>query len=314
MELPAELFKHLFDSQPEHIALVDESGCICSVNAAWKKYGQANNADSEKSGIGINYLDVCRQPGAITDKHAIAVVQGITRINSGNIPFFSHEYPCHSPDENYWFLTRCWPLIWDEHKYTVVAHQNVTKQVAQREALRQQSLTDPLTKLANRRHFESFLHHQWRRDMRNRTPLSVILIDLDYFKQFNDRHGHITGDECLRHIGQLLHRQVNRPDDLAVRYGGEEFILVLGNTPIDDAMMIANKIRIEVSAMEIPISGSGTGAKKIATTTVSEVTASLGVASIVPNRGTSESWLLELVDEALYVAKREGRNKVTFLE
>ncbi|MGZ9713590.1 sensor domain-containing diguanylate cyclase [Glaciimonas sp. GNP009] len=169
--------------------------------------------------------------------------------------------------------------------------------------LEQLSLQDSLTGLSNRRHFDIALEKEFKRAMRNGRSLALIMIDADYFKQYNDMYGHTEGDECLRTISQIVKSNQNRPGDLAVRYGGEELAILLPDTDLRGAMTIAENIRYHVHRLAIEHSGSPFGV----------VTISAGVEAYVPFR--NEQLPLELVqaaDKALYNAKADGRNRVCF--
>jgi len=169
-----------------------------------------------------------------------------------------------------------------------------------RDALRALSYTDGLTQVANRRHFENQLKAEWRRCSRSNSWLSVLLIDIDCFKQYNDRYGHPAGDACLRAVAQAISDQLQRPADLCARYGGEEFVCLLPETPPLGAEVLASHITRAIALLDIEHSDSLAG---------SRVTLSQGIGSVVP-LGESPLLLLESADRALYKAKRDGRNRV----
>lgn len=177
------------------------------------------------------------------------------------------------------------------------------------EQLRQHNLglqiiahTDKLTKLANRHRFDDLLEQEFRRARRGHTPLSLILMDLDFFKQFNDHYGHPTGDACLRSAAQVLSTLIVRAGDLAARFGGEEFVVLLPNTDHKGAMAVAERIRKAVEDLRLPHCNSPAGV----------VTASLGVATMVDRASfNSVGDLVERADKCLYAAKRDGRNRVS---
>lgn len=164
--------------------------------------------------------------------------------------------------------------------------------------LRHLSASDGLTKLANRRHFDLTLESEWKRTQRAGEEMSVILCDVDHFKKYNDTYGHQMGDTCLVRVAQCLAAGASRPGDLAARYGGEEFVLVLPNTPLANAMVVANRVRAAIEAMDIPHSASSYG----------RVTISLGVSSTAC-RSQQPGDLVSHADEALYGAKEHGRNR-----
>lgn len=160
---------------------------------------------------------------------------------------------------------------------------------------------DGLTMIANRRRFDDFLDVEWRRCIRNGVPISLIMIDIDCFKLYNDNYGHLKGDEALKQIAKIIYNLCNRPGDLAARYGGEEFSVVLGNTDSEMAYVIAEKIRSKIERLNILHEHSI--AKNI-------VTVSLGVNSIVPTKNSSSEQLIKAADERLYEAKKAGRNQI----
>ena len=168
------------------------------------------------------------------------------------------------------------------------------------------SMQDGLTGIANRRAFDLNLHKEYRRAMRSQEPLSVILLDVDFFKCFNDTYGHLKGDHCLMAVASCLQQQIHRPADMVARYGGEEFVIVLPNTAAEGALMLAERTRAAVQHLNISHSGS----------TISPwVSISLGVVTTVPAVEAGMEGLaamLNQADQAMYLAKQQGRNRVVF--
>ncbi|PSO71380.1 MAG: diguanylate cyclase response regulator [Cyanobacteria bacterium QH_8_48_120] len=167
--------------------------------------------------------------------------------------------------------------------------------------LQRLSLVDGLTKIANRRSFDERLPQEWQRLAREAAPLSLVLCDLDRFKNYNGLYGHQAGDECLQEVAKVLDESAKRPADLAARYGGEEFALILPNTDAEGAVRIAETIqgRLQASA----IAHENSDVSKL-------VTLSMGVASEIPKPDSSEKALIEQADQALYRAKQQGGDRV----
>jgi diguanylate cyclase (GGDEF)-like protein/PAS domain S-box-containing protein len=158
---------------------------------------------------------------------------------------------------------------------------------------------DSLTQVANRRYFDHYLNQEWNRLMRIRSPLSLILCDVDYFKRYNDTYGHLAGDDCLRQIAQAISHATERPADLVARYGGEEFAVILPATDCDGAARVAEKIQATIQQLQIT---------HLSSDTKNYVTLSLGMATLCPDRDRSPQELIAAADQALYQAKVGGRN------
>ncbi|MBR9884920.1 MAG: sensor domain-containing diguanylate cyclase, partial [Oceanospirillales bacterium] len=160
---------------------------------------------------------------------------------------------------------------------------------------------DGLTGVANRRRGDAYLEEVWVRLRREKKPLSLIMLDVDHFKAYNDNYGHQSGDDCLVAVAQAIREQLQRPADMVARYGGEEFMLILPDTDINGAVQVAEKVRGAVEACAILHEHSSAA---------NVVTLSVGAATEVPGRDSSTSHLVRQADNALYRAKGEGRNRV----
>lgn len=171
----------------------------------------------------------------------------------------------------------------------------------QRDRLHHLSNIDGLTGVPNRRHFDQFYKQQWHIAQQNQQPLSVIFIDIDNFKEFNDHYGHAMGDDTLRAVANILNQCIDPSRDLLARYGGEEFVCVLPNQDHDEAVNIANGLREAVLSLAIPHAFSSTH---------SDLTVSMGVSSMSPGQSISSETLIERADQQLYQAKKQGRNRV----
>jgi len=163
------------------------------------------------------------------------------------------------------------------------------------------SFLDGLTGVANRRYFDESITQECRRAARDNTSLSLVMLDIDFFKRFNDTYGHQKGDVCLKEVATALSESLKRPGDFVARYGGEEFVAVLPNTDIEGAVFVAEAMRSNVAILAIPHANSEAG---------SCVTVSLGVGSMNPTHDTEPAQLISMVDKALYEAKGEGRNRL----
>ncbi|MDO6748393.1 GGDEF domain-containing protein [Gilvimarinus sp. 1_MG-2023] len=163
------------------------------------------------------------------------------------------------------------------------------------------SFKDGLTNVANRRMFDSIIEVEWTNARRNNQPLSVILFDIDFFKQYNDIYGHIQGDDCLKKVAKVLSQSATRPRDFFARYGGEEFILVLPETDIESARKVADRCRSLIFKEQIPHQGSD--ASHI-------VTVSMGIDTTLPEHTDTIKEFLQSVDRRLYMAKQQGRNRM----
>lgn len=163
------------------------------------------------------------------------------------------------------------------------------------------SQTDGLLGIANRKYFDKRLADEWNRAIREQLPLGLLMIDVDFFKNYNDHYGHLAGDDCLQQVVRAAGRRIVRSIDLLARYGGEEFVAILPHTDASGAFRFAQSICTAVSDLKIPHAASSVA---------DHVTVSIGVVSIRPERHSSALEAVALADQALYSAKQEGRNRV----
>lgn len=293
-------FQSTLNSLEEQLAIIDKNGVIVFVNDSWKRFGVENGFSREHEWIGVNYLDICKTAGLHGDTDAISVVDGINSILSGKMKLFDFEYPCHSPNEQRWFILRATPVKGLDDAMFVLTHQNITRRKLAEQAVIHSSLHDPLTDLANRRYFDSFLSGEWRRCLRENASICIMMIDLDHFKKYNDEKGHLDGDLYLKAVADIIRLFVTRGSDISARFGGDEFSVILGDTPMEGGLLVANKIMNKIRELGLTIS------------TCEAVTASIGLACGIPgmNDFTDEVALLRLADSALYKAKSGGRGRI----
>ncbi len=191
-----------------------------------------------------------------------------------------------------------------EHKLTLGLESQVAERTRElleaNSKLERMSNVDDLTGLFNRRYFDYSLKKEWSLMKRTGNHLCLVMVDVDYFKEYNDSNGHQAGDRCLQSVGESLSSCAGRASDICARYGGEEFALILPATDESGGRMIAEAVRMHIANKEIPHSGER-----------GVVTASFGVASVVPGDDTSPEMLLKQADAALYQSKSDGRNRVT---
>jgi diguanylate cyclase (GGDEF)-like protein len=306
----AEFLRHILDSLQAHIAVLDQTGTILFTNHAWSAFALENGLSADLCGPGVNYLRTCDNSLGNFSEESKAVATGVRAVMSGDQPYFYLEYPCHSPNTQRWFGVRVTRFVIAGAVSVVVSHENITQRklaelalVAANDRLEALSLTDSLTGVANRRSFETTLVTEWKRHQRAALPLSLAMIDVDFFKKLNDSCGHLLGDDCLRSLAQAIRLGLRRPGDFVARYGGEEFVAILPNTNHEGAVRVAENVRLQVRALEIVHPSSPISAN---------VTISLGVATVVPAISGSANDLLNLADKALLQAKAAGRDRIVF--
>lgn len=293
------LHTSVFHSLEEQIAVIDQAGNILEINRAWQNFGADNGLPADYVCIGHNYLETLSNAAASGDSFADEALQGILDVIADNLAIFYFEYPCHSTNEKRWFTMRVTTLHGDKSKKLfVISHHNITQRKLAEERIEELAMQDPLTELGNRRAFHLFLNREMRSSIRNQSPIGLILLDVDYFKNYNDEFGHAAGDRCLIDIGKILSIHARRPGDLAARIGGDEFALILGNTKLEVVQEIAESILSAINDLKMFFSGS------------KQVTASVGLVSLVPQDQQSEEFLVQTADKALYRAKSAGRNQI----
>jgi diguanylate cyclase (GGDEF)-like protein/PAS domain S-box-containing protein len=220
-------------------------------------------------------------------------------------------YRCRKSDGSYLWMEANLRLYRDAVTGEPIGFVNVVRDISNRKAAEEElkrafllaenhAKIDGLTGIANRRRLDEALESEWRRAMRDRTPVSLLMIDVDHFKSYNDIYGHLSGDTCLRTTAVTIGEIIHRSSDLLARYGGEEFVVVLPNTDSNGAERLAEQIRSAVQLLVIPHCGNSHGV----------VTVSIGCATQKPGHDSIFTELLRAADGALYQAKSGGRNCV----
>ncbi|MBD1940520.1 diguanylate cyclase [Microcoleus sp. FACHB-68] len=303
-----ERYRSVIAAMAEGIVLVQANGRISACNAS----AQRILGLSSKQIMGRNYTTLrwraIREDGSPfpTQYHptTIALRTGLPQSNA--------IMGLHKPDGTLiWISINCQPLLraGATLPYAVVAsfsditarqRAEAALQKANRELERLATL-DGLTQVANRRRFDQYLSQEWVRQAREMKPLSLILCDVDYFKNYNDTYGHQAGDDCLQQIARALNRAIQSSAHLLARYGGEEFAVILPNTSAEAAAAVAEAMRLAIQELRIGHAQSS----------VSQyVTLSLGLATTIPTQECSPETLIGVADKALYQAKRQGRNRI----
>jgi diguanylate cyclase (GGDEF)-like protein len=305
----SEFFRKTLDCLRSHIAILNDDGTIIAVNATWNNFATSNGLAEKFCGPGANYLRSCDQATGDCSEEAKIVADGIRDVIANRREYFYLEYPCHSPTEQRWFSVRITRFEIHRSVTIVVAHDNITQrklaEMEVREANRMLgriAATDGLTGIANRRSFDSMFELEWNRHGRTHSALSLSLLDIDCFKQFNDEYGHLAGDDCLKTVAQTIQDVTSRAGDFVARFGGEEFAIILPNTEAAGATAVLNKVLRAIRDLRIQHVGS-----KVER---GIVTVSIGCATSVVARYSSPANLLALADEALYEAKASGRDQV----
>ena len=275
----------IVNSMDQGLLIVEGCGRVQYGNPACDRY--LGYAPEELVGQSLKDLLDCNEPGCCEGLDALAYGTREVRIRHRDGGLRAMDLtmtPMHAADGLF-----------------VVLLHDITHHKQSEDALQRAAMLDPLTKIANRRHFDAFLDKEWHRAIRNAQPLSLVVLDVDHFKLYNDTLGHAAGDVCLQKVAQTLQDHAARPTDLAARYGGEEFVLLFAETPAENAARLAEMIRAAVLALEIPNPGS---------TTSAWLTVSVGVATIVPTQLDAIDNLFVCADRAMYAAKGGGRNRV----
>ncbi|PSW21768.1 diguanylate cyclase [Photobacterium sanctipauli] len=294
-------FQNAFNSLLEQITIINKQGDIVFVNNSWKSFGEYNNGAVEHNWIGTNYISACQAAALTGDHDAKIVIDGIQRVVSNTCSHFSHEYPCHSPTEQRWFLMRFAPFEYDSTPYFIVTHHNITQRKLAEDKVLDLANKDGLTKIANRRRFDSFIAEQWHNAIKHKRPLGIALVDIDYFKKINDSYGHQFGDECLKLTAETLQTFAKRSSDLCARFGGEEFIILLTEADLSATIQMAQRAMEGIQQLN---------STRLLSQLKKPFTVSIGICSIYPDKEKTIDDFIAEADKQLYLAKKMGRNQI----
>ncbi|TWI66615.1 PAS domain S-box-containing protein/diguanylate cyclase (GGDEF)-like protein [Pseudoduganella lurida] len=290
----AERLRTIVNSMAEGLLIIEASGRIQFTNPACDQYlgYQADQLSGRYIGDLLNplvaqeYLDYfARHAANPATAHSHGTREVIIRHRNGNSVCMD--------------LTLT-PMFLRQPLFIGLLH-DITHHKLSEDALQRAAMVDPLTKIANRRHFDSFLEKEWQRATRTGAPLSLVLLDVDHFKLYNDSLGHAAGDICLQQVAGAIATHALRGTDLAARYGGEEFVLLFAETDLEAATGLAEAIRAHVEALRLPHPKSPTSPW---------ITVSIGVATAYPQQLDITETLFVAADRAMYSAKEDGRNQI----
>lgn len=286
------LFRYLLDQIHDGIFILDpDSGTILDVNrSAYQRLGYVR-----EDLIGAHISTITVNTGKNMSLRQLAE-KDAQRTSGVYEEYHQHRNGRRIPME---ISARLIEL--DLQSYIVAIARDITDRKQFEEELRQLTTEDALTGVFNRRFFDENLEQEWRRMMRAQRPISLLMVDVDHFKHYNDTYGHIGGDVCLRQIASEMKRQMRRAGDIVARYGGEEFCVILPDTNSETAMAVAENLREAVENLCLEHRGE---------IGESVVTVSIGVATLVPTATTKSLNLVASADKALYHAKAVGRNRV----
>ena len=293
-EEQAERLRTIVNHMAEGLLIIEADGRIQYTNPACDHY--LGYRENELAGLSIAELLSPMVTQEYLDYFAMHAANPDTAHNHGTREVAIRHRAGHALSMD---LTLT-PMYLRQPLYIGLLH-DITHHKQSEDALQRAAYLDPLTKIANRRHFDSFLEKEWQRSVRNGGVLSLVVLDVDHFKLYNDSLGHPAGDTCLQQVAQAIDAHACRPGDLAARYGGEEFVMLFSETEADSAMLLAETIRATIEALHLPHPRS---------TTSAWITVSIGVATIRPHQLDNRETLFVAADRALYVAKEAGRNQV----
>jgi two-component system cell cycle response regulator len=295
----AQRLRMIVDNMAEGLMIIETSGAIQYTNPACDSYLGYEPGRLAGHSLGALLAAPLAQEYISWFASCAADPDGAPRCGAREVAVRQRDGSAREMD-----LTVTPMLVGGEQVFIGLLH-DISHRKQYESTLERAALVDPLTRIANRRHFDNFFEQEWQRAVRSGEPLSLIVLDVDHFKLYNDALGHAAGDTALQTVAAVLQAHAMRPTDLAARHGGEEFVVLFGETGADAARMMAEAIRARIEALKLSNPRSPTSAW---------ITASIGVATIVPNQLDDAAKFFIAADRAMYAAKDGGRNGVVAVD
>ncbi len=295
--------RSIIDNTPELLCVLDQAGKIETVNRAWQEFRTDNFGESLKTDthdIGTGYLVIFETSMRIDADELSRLSGGLRGVLDGTLSRFEMDYDCGSKDKKLSFQVRVTRFQGEGGK-VLVTHQNITERKTAERELERLSRTDPLTGLANRRHFMQLVEQELNRTFRYGGDLAVLMLDVDHFKTINDTYGHQVGDQVLKKLS-VVYDATLREVDVVGRIGGEEFAILLPQTDKSQAVVVAERLRQTIAETAVPL-GDGVPLHF-------HVSIGVSVASVGMDQRLTIDNLLAQADRAMYAAKNGGRNRV----
>lgn len=293
--------RQLADAIPFELTLIERSGRIRWSNAAWQRYTDHHKFSDTSRSFLSNYFDIIySQIDSRSGQRHFSNIIEFVRLTDKQV---SLNYNLRVQDGR-WLHVYLEGLLIDGEEFILASHVDISEQKAREDIIRRMADVDGLTSLTNRRGLDAFMRTEFKRAQRIHQPVSLLLIDVDFFKKYNDLKGHLAGDDALRTLAGTLNKFGRRPTDLVARYGGEEFAIVLGNTDLKGALAMARQVQRAIAHLQLPFAHGKDG----------RVSVSIGVGSAYPRKMSSPDKLILLADGALYSAKEAGRDRIAAAE
>lgn len=289
----------LINAMQQLICVVDERGTIVFVNQAWINAGIARGIPADFSWPGSNYLQIAVINDYAEHPTADEIMHMIEGVLNGKCNTLQLQYPCHSAQERHWYQLSVTPFEFQKQSLFILAHEDITTVKLQLEEAQLLCLQDGLTEIANRRHFNEYFQQAIARSIQHHTDLSLILVDIDHFKQINDVYGHSIGDELLISIAGILNHCCQTHPGLAARIGGDEYAVIV-EAPLRHAIDVSLTILHAVQQLNLLYAYKGEA----------RISVSMGVACTSPTNYNEKERLYLQADKYLYEAKQNGRNRI----